>query len=447
VACFDYRGISRKSEREAIFMRIYTAGITALVLIISANLTMAADKPNDSNRPTAVEPNRFLTPDDYVSYAESHNPGLKTSYQQWITANEEAIQAKSLPGLQFTQGTYAQETDVYERQMVIITQMFPWFGKISARAETAVRNAEAAKQKHEAARLSLIKDVKIDFYEYAYLTGAVAITKENIEVMRRFASNHPTADANGPDTVRLRAETTKLQEALQGLAHLCEPIVGRLKTALNLPAEMNLSAPQLKDFEPEAIDYGLLVNLLRQKNPELAGLNFEVMAAKSRVKLAEKNLYPDVGIGLQLEQMKRPGANTQESSRDAIIMFSVNLPLWQDSYKSEQRRAVSEATTIEQQRINAENNILARTSQVYYEYNDSIKRIELYREILIPKAQESLQAAETAYVKGGVDITALLGAQRAIMDYRMSIQRALADNRQTLAELEMLSGTDLDKQQ
>ena len=73
---------------------------------------------------------------------------------------EEVTQAKALPEPQFTYGTYAQETDLYERQTVIVTQMFPWFGKINARAETAVRNTEAAKQKYQAARLLLFKEVR-----------------------------------------------------------------------------------------------------------------------------------------------------------------------------------------------------------------------------------------------------------------------------------------------
>jgi outer membrane protein TolC len=108
---------------------------------------------------------------------------------------------------------------------------------------------------------------------------------------------------------------------------------------------------------------------------------------------------------------------------------------------------VSEATSIEQQRVEAENNILAKLAQAYYEYNDSIKKIGLYRETLIPKAEEQLGQSEAAYREGNADFNALLDAQRALTDYRLSYQRALADNRQKLAELEMLAGTDLDKQQ
>ena len=97
--------------------------------------------------------------------------------------------------------------------------------------------------------------------------------------------------------------------------------------------------------------------------------------------------------------------------------------------------------------MEAENNILAKLAQAYYEYNDSIKRIGLYRETLIPKAEVQVRSSEAEYRGGNADFNALLDAQRTLTDYSLSYQRALADNRQKLAELEMLAGTDLDKQQ
>jgi outer membrane protein TolC len=432
-------------------MRTAILKIAWVILDILAQCAVVTAEPNNVILPAIVKPNRFLTLEDYLSYAEAHNAGLKISYQQWATATEQATQAKSLPEPQFTQGEYAQLTDMYERQAVIIMQMFPWFGKISARAETAVKNAEAAKQKYQAARLSLLREVKRDFYEYAYLTEAIATAGENLDLMKRFEkiamSMRPATEISPPDVVRARAKTEKLENVSKGLERLCEPTVSRLKAALNLPAEMNLPTPEHKDFKPAAIDYELLVNLLKQKNPELAGLGFEAMAAKSRVKLAEKNIYPDIGIGLQFEQMKRPGSNTQDSSRDAMLFLSLNLPLWQNDYRGEQRRAVAEATSIEQQIIEAENSILTKASQAYYEYNDSINRIGLYRETLIPKAEEQLGQSEAAYREGNADFISLLDAQQTLMDYRLAYQRVLADNRQKLAELEMLAGADLDKQQ
>ena len=151
---------------------ILTAGA---IIAILAQCAVATGEPNNVTLAAIVEPNRFLTLNDYTSYAEAHNAGLKSSYQQWVAATKEVFQAKTLPDPQLGYSYYLP--DAYEKRVVSITQMFPWFGKINARTDAAVKKAEAAKQKYQATRLSLLKEVKSDFYEYSYLAKATAIAK------------------------------------------------------------------------------------------------------------------------------------------------------------------------------------------------------------------------------------------------------------------------------
>jgi outer membrane protein TolC len=218
--------------------------------------------------------------------------------------------------------------------------------------------------------------------------------------------------------------------------------MSKLNKALTLPEDTNLPWPRVEEFNSVGLEYEQLVNLLRQKNPELASLNFEAMAAKSRVELAKKNFYPDIGLGVEWTQFERSGGM---SGRDSVaLMFQINLPLWRDSYSAGQRQAQALAASIEQDKIDTENSLLAKTAQSYYEYNDSIRRIRLYRDTLIPKGEELLQASETAYKSGTVDFLSLIDSQRMLLDYYLSYQRALADNRQKLAELEMLVGAELE---
>jgi outer membrane protein, heavy metal efflux system len=397
----------------------------------------------------ANEPNTFLSLGDYLRYAEEHNAGLKSSRQEWIAATEQVPQAKSLPDPQLTYGYYTQQSDMHEKQTVGVMQTFPWFGKIDARTETAAKSAEAAQQKYRGARLALFREVKEGFYEFAYLSRAKAIATENLELLRHFEevvrTKHLMVEASHPDVIRAQVEIARMEDVLRGLNQLREPTVSRLRTSLTLPAETNLPWPEVEEFNVVEPEYERLVNLLTQKNPELAGLNLEAMAARSRIKLAEKNFYPDVGVGLQWEQMERPGGGSVDKGKDAVLLiFSLNVPLWQDSYKGAQRQAVAEAMSIEQQKINTENSILTKMSQSYYEYNDSSRKIRLYRDVLIPKGKELLQSSETAYRGGTIDFLSLLDAQRMLLDYHLSYERAMADNRQKLAELEMLVGTELD---
>jgi outer membrane protein TolC len=392
------------------------------------------------------EPNRLLIVKDYLEYAEAHNAGLKSSYQQWQAAVEEVPQAKAMPDPQMQYGYYTRQSDMQMNQMISVMQMFPWFGKIDAMTESAIKTASAEHQKYQAARLALFKEVKDGFYEYAYLARATDIAKENLELLRHFEevarTKHLTMETGHPDVIRAQVEIAKMEDVLRGLNQLREPTVSRLRTALTLPADTNLLWPRAEEFNVAELEYERLVNLLSRKNPELAGLNFEAMAAKSRIELAKKNFYPDIGVGVEWTEFERSGGM---SGRDSVaLMFQINLPLWRDSYSAGERQAQAMAASIEQQRIDTENTLLTKTAQAYYEYRDSVRKIRLYRDTLIPKGKELLQASEAAYRGGTIDFLSLIDAQRMLLDYHLSYQRSLVDNRQKLAELEMLTGTELD---
>ncbi len=396
----------------------------------------------------AEEPNNLETVGDYLHYSEQHNAGLKSSRQQWQAAIERIVQAKALPDPQLTYGYFARQSDMQMSQMASVMQMFPWFGKIDARTEAAMKEAEAANQNYQSARLSLFKEVKDGFYEYAYLAKATETARENLELLEHFeevARTKYTASETGhPDVIRAQVEAAKMDDVVRGLEELREPTVSRLRAALNLPAKMNLPWPKAEQFEVSPLDYELLVNLLSRKNPELAGLDFEAMAAKSRIELAKKNFYPDIGVGVEWTQFDETGMN---SGRDSVaLMFQINLPIWRNSYSGAERQAQAEAMSVEQKRIDTENNILAKTAQSYYEYNDSIRKIRLYKDTLIPKAEELLEASESAYKAGTIDFLSLIDAQRMVLEYHLAYDKALADNRQKLAELEMLAGTELGPQ-
>ena len=406
-----------------------------VVVIIVLPYAFAFGEPNETNR--------FLTLRNYLEYAEAHNAGLKSSYQQLQMALEQVPQAKALPDPQVTYNYWTKQSDLQMKQTVGVMQMFPWFGKIDARTQAAIKETSAAQQKYQAARLALFKEIKEGFYEFAYLARATDTAMENLELFKHFEevarTKHMTTTTGHPDVIRAQVEIAKMEDVLRGLNQLREPTVSRLKTALTLPADTNLPWPKTEEFNAVELDYERLANILRQKNPELASLNYEAMAAGSKITLAEKNFYPDIGVGLMWENMDNRGG------RDGVAMvFQMNLPLWRDSYSAGARQAQAQKASIEQQKIETENVLLTKASQSLYEYRDSIRKIRLYRNTLIPKGRELLQASEAAYREGTIDFLSLIDAQRMLLDYHLSLQRAIADNQQKLAELEMLAGTELD---
>ena len=89
------------------------------------------------------------------------------------------------------------------------------------------------------------------------------------------------------------------------------------------------------------------------------------------------------------------------------------------------------------------NNLNAELKLALYEFNDGQRKIELYRDTLLPKAVESVKASEASFRGGGSSFLDLIDAQRVMLEFSLGYERALADRAQKLAELEMLVGKEI----
>lgn len=409
--------------------------IAVLIALVFMSSLWASQEKGEPNGPVRLQ--------KYLREAALNNAGLKAAFEKWKSALEQVPQAQSLPDPKFNYGYFVQEVETRvgpQRQRVGIMQVFPWFGKIEARKDAASANAEAARKRYEGEKLKLFAEVKDAFYEYAYLGRAVEIARENLELIKHFEevarTKYIAAAAGHPDVIRAQMELAKLEDQLKSLEEMRGPLVVRLNSILNRRSFEVLPWPRKEKFELAKVSRREIIEMLRVNNPELAALDFEVEAAKSRVELAKKKFYPDIGVGVDSIQ-------TDGGDDAVILMFSLNLPIWRDSYKAAEQQARADVRQMAQQKRQTENTIVARAERVLYDFEDSSRKVKLYRDILIPKAEELLGSSETAYKAGTIDFLSLTDAQRMLLKYQLFYERAVADNGQKLSELEMLVGGEL----
>jgi outer membrane protein TolC len=413
------------------FVRVFGIGI----VLFFGQFLLASEQQSDANSPVTLQ--------DYLRYAALDNAGLKAAFEQWKAAVEQVPQAEALPDPKFTYGNFIEEVETKvgpQRQRVGIMQVFPWFGKIEARTDAAAANAKAARKRYEAAKLKLFFNVKDAFYEYVYLARAIEIARDNLELIKGFEEvariKYMVVAATHPDVIRAQVELAKIEDVLKSLEDLREPIVARLNAVLNRRGFEMLPWPRKEDFRKAEVDRRQMISLLRRMNPELAALDFRVEAARHRVELAKKKFWPDVGVGVD-------SIRTDDGKDPVILMFTMNLPIWRESYKAAELQAKANVRKTSQQKTETENTLIARAERVLYGFDDSDRKIKLYGDILVPKAGELLEASETAYAGGTIDFLSLIDAQRTLLEYQLRYERGVADNQQKLAELEMLAGTEL----
>jgi cobalt-zinc-cadmium efflux system outer membrane protein len=379
------------------------------VLIFSTRCLSSAQQPIDANG--------LLTLSDYLRYACVNNAALKAEFEKWTAATE-------------------------QRSMFEVMQMFPWFGTIEARAESANASARSAGKQYEARKLVIFYELKTAFHEYSFLAQALEITKENLELARHFEAvarnKYATSTATHPDVIRAQIELANLENDVISLQKQRPAITAKLNSILNRPVESNLPWPKKSQYQQVSIDSQTLLALVNENNPELKAMDYDIEAAKSNKKAAEKRFYPELGFGVAVDA----GMGRDMDSR-TMPKIQLSLPIWRDNYKAGERQAKAQLRQRAQEKIQKANTLAADAQEVLYEYEDGKRKNALYGDIIIPKAKEMLSASETAYQTGAIDFLSLTDAQMKLLEYRLMYERALADSAQKLAELEMLCGTEL----
>lgn len=385
--------------------------------------------------------------DDYLVYAAMHNPQLEAAFHRWKAALEQIPQVTALPDPQFTYRYYIREMETRAsppRQAVALQQTFPWFGKLQLRGDAAAEMAEMERQTFQAEKLRLFQQVKDAYYEYAYLWQAISITEENARLLKYFEEvvriRYRTATADNADIVRAQVEQGKLADRLRTLGELAAPLAARLNAALNRPPDAPLARPAPAAGDWPAFSDEQWLAWMRESNPRLAGLDRQIDQERVGIELARKEYFPDVMLEVDWDHAGEAMEPSDSGKDEVIASVSVNLPIWRDKLDAGVRQARRRHSAAVGQRTAAENALTADLKMALFRYRDAERKINLYRDTLLPKARQSIQATERAYKDGSNTFLELIDAQRVLLEFELAYQRALADRAQRLAELERLTG-------
>jgi cobalt-zinc-cadmium efflux system outer membrane protein len=429
-------------------------GNTVASEISYADTTARSDNDTDAGTATASRPELTSTSglSDYLAYAALNNPGLEAAFNRWKAALEQIPQVKALQDPKFNYKYFIEEVETRvgpQRQSFGISQAFPWFGKLNLRGDIAAEVANAAKQRYESAKLKLFFEVKDVYYEYYYLSKSIAITQENTNLIKHLESvarsRYKAAAGGHPDVIRAQVEMGKLEDRYQTLLDLKAPVIARLNAALNRPVDAEVTAPAKIEFnEVEVVDQKQLARLT-QTNPELKALAHEITQNKKNIALAKKDYYPDFTFGVNvIDTGDSIVGDPRDNGKDPVVAsVSINIPLWRDKYAAAKKQARHKYYASKRLRKEQTNSLSAKLKMVTYRFRNAERKIDLYGNALLPKAKESLKVTESGFRSAKESFTDLIDAQRILLEFALSYERALADRSQSLAEIEKIVGSEI----
>jgi outer membrane protein TolC len=245
--------------------------------------------------------------------------------------------------------------------------------------------------------------------------------------------------------LKAQVELGKLDDRLKTLRDLRKPLSARLAAALNVPSHEPLPWPGPLASEDVRVSDEEVLGWIQEANPELAAMAHEELAGMHAIDLAQKQRYPDLTVGLKyIETDSARMSGVPGSGKDPVLAsLSMNVPIWVNKYAAAEQEARERRRAAANRRLDRENELAAEAHMVLYRVRDARRRVGLFRDTLVPKARQSLEAQETAFSAGEATFQQLLDAERVLLEFELEQHRARADHAQRLAELRMMAGRPL----
>ena len=146
--------------------------------------------------------------------------------------------------------------------------------------------------------------------------------------------------------------------------------------------------------------------------------------------------YPDLTVGVSPIQ-------TRNRVTEWELMFEVNIPLQQESRRSQEREAAAMAAAARARKEGAANAFAAELAENLSALDAARRLDQLVATALLPQADLAFQAALAGYETGKLDFATLLEAQRQLRKARLDRLKAQVEAQMRLAEIERLIGEEL----
>lgn len=396
--------------------------------------------------------------DYYLQIALQQNPEIRAREHRVAVQQEVVPQVTALPDPMLSNTLWPissnspQTASGRNPNALMLSQKFPWFGKLELRGAVADLNAKIALTQLAEAQLKVTEDVKTLYYDIYFNQKAIEITKENqkfLDVFIRLAdARSRTGKASQQDVLRAQVELRKLQDVLVRLGRELNVAQADLARVLSLPPKSDLRAQEKlpETVVPEQLDR--LYEVALRARPELEGRLQAIWREQQSVELAKLDYYPDVTLGVNWMYItEKDSISPVRNGHDNYgFLFSLNLPIWKEKLAAGVREAKNrEAESASLYQV-ARDDTFRSIRRLTVQARALEEQIKLYNEPqvgIIAKSEQALRVSFADYRVDKVDALSVLDNYTQLLNFRIQLARLESSLGQVLASLERAVGAKL----
>ncbi len=420
-------------------IRLLTVSLAPFALIFLMGSAVSSENGESKN----------LSVHQAINSALSDNPNLASINARFLAMAERPSQAGALPEpkLKFNFANLPLDTFAFDQTPMTqvqfgVVQALPFPGKLALKSDVAQYLADASSENWQDAKRKLIQRVRHQWWQLFYLDRAIEILKQNEIILEQFVEVAETKYSVGQglqqDILLAQVEVYRLQDKELQLQSMRDTIQARLNMLMGVSKGQLILISSIVDEKLPSIDAAAdYLSGAKEARPDIKQANRLIDAAKSRLELAKKDYYPDFQIGALYGWRKnRTGL--------ASVQLSMNIP-WDTGSRQDPARDQRNQEWMEKKFavVELENRVVEEIEATVVNYQRAKNQLVLFRDAIIPQAEQTVEAMLAGYQVNKVDFLNLLRAQITLFNYNTQYWQALSAANQYLAALDAAIGKEL----
>jgi cobalt-zinc-cadmium efflux system outer membrane protein len=395
-----------------------------------------------------------------LAWGMARSPGLAAAFERWRASVLRVTRARRWPEPNLGFGVFlsAIETRVGPQQARLsLSQSFPWPTRITAGADAAVAEARVLERRFDAEALMLARQIADGHWRLWQIRRTRLIHAEHLALLRSLSetvrARVETGAASFAEVQQIDLAAARLEDRLRGMDEEARGAEARLRASLGAPADVELPtpeappAPRLPDRTetatvPAGSGDGALADRARL-HPRVEAVAAMAEASEARAEAEAAERLPSFTIGLDWI-LTGPASHVPtpaDSGKDALVLGGgLRLPLWQGSYADAEAAARADARAFRAERRALADRAAAEAIAGLAALRDAARRVTVFRDVLVPQARATYDSVLGAYSSGRSPLSALLLAQRDVLELRVELEQARAEAARHQAELDEAVG-------
>ena len=387
---------------------------------------------------------QVLTLDEALRLGETQSPRLAAQRQAVSAAEEQTGRAAELPDPKLRFGIenlpvtgadrFRYDRDSMTMRAIGLTQEFPSSEKRSARSERAARARDVERSMLFSQRAMLQRDIAMAWLETYFAERTRTTLERLVERLSAQSDTSVSGVARGrqgaAESFMLRGAVEQARDRVIDQQRMVARARYMLAALLGDAANLPLGNPP--DLSGISHPREALVAQL-QEHPELRVLDVRQDLARAEVDLARANKRSDWSVEV--------GYGIRAPTYDNMLTFMVAIDLPWQAERRQDRDVASRLAELEQVRARKEDARRMHEAEVrswLADYDAATQRLERFRTVLAPLADERSEAALAAYRGGRGELTGVLDAQRAITETELAAIAVEAERAKAWANLNYL---------